>query len=384
MEQGLESGTQELHTNKQKRPAMLVILLLVIGCLVLFAVAGKLFFDRNVQVAPTGKKPSGPYETLVKDNEEFIRAESFLKDDKLDLAEEHYKKALLSSRTTDEEGQILYKIAVTKTRRDPMGAITIFKEIAADPRFGNLQRAYAVQRMAELFRKNSSREVTKEIFTGDPYESFIKEGDERLAYRRLYEYASSFSPLALSAVRAADWYSSGILTLSRQKSLSAEERKLVDEYTKRVRASLEAADHDIERTKNLLNAGALVPDALARKAVVLANMYEAGDTSFSDPEAAFRSAMEVGLIWHNDFQARFTYAAFLARTKGQERKKDIVDLLDNFYDDKAAYSGMVLVFTKEKNNILGNKADIILLAGMDPAFKSFLLTLGWDKKDFGM
>lgn len=348
--------------------------------IVIIVAAGIFYFSRDTK--RTGSR-TGSFEVLIKDNEEFIRAEAFLKNDQWDLAEEHYRKALPLARNSDEEGQIFYKIAVMKTRRDPIGSISILKEIVANQDYSDRQKAYAVQHMGEIFRKNSSHEITRAIFIGEPYATFFKEGDADNAYRQLYEYAASFYPLALSEIRAAHWYSNKILQLSEKKSLSEEEKKFISDSTDRIRFSLEAADQDIERTKNLPNAGALVPVALAIKAIVLADMFEAGDRSFPDPESAFKSAMEMGLIWKDDSASRFNYAAFLARKGDESRRKDIIDLLDDFYTKPDIYVGRALMLTKERDNILGVKDDVVLLAKIDPAFKSFLLTLGWEASDFG-
>lgn len=373
---------QEINTlNKESDQNHRGAWLILFGSLLMVTIvtAGIFYFSRDTH----DTKRTGSFEALIKDNEEFIRAEAFLKNDQWDLAEEHYRKALLLARNADEEGQIFYKIAVMKTRRDPIGAISILKEIVANQDYSDRQKAYAVQHMGEIFRKNSSHEITSTIFTGEPYADFFKEGDADNAYRRLYEYAASFYPLALSEVRAAHWYSNKILQLSERKSLSEEEKKFISDSTVRIRFSLEAADQDIERTKNLPNAGALVPVALAIKAIVLADMFEAGDASFPDPESAFKSAMEMGLIWKDDSASRFNYAAFLARKGDESRKKDIIDLLDDFYTKPDIYAGRALMLTRERDNILGAKNNVILLAKIDPAFKSFLLTLGWKVSDFG-
>ena len=382
MEQKINAAAPEMSADNQNRRPISVVILLTVISVALLVVASTFLFDRNAPRSPDGESITNPYEALLQNNEEFSRAESFLKNNQLDLAEEHFRSALPLARDANEEGQTLYKIALTNTRSDPAEAIAILKDIASSTRYSNIQRAYALQRMGELFYKNSSHEITELIFTGVPYASFLEEGDEKLAYRRLYEHASSFYPLAVSELRVGLWYADEILKLAQKKSLSSQEKQLVVKYTEFVRASLEMTDRDIERTRNALNAGDLVPGALARKAALLAMMREAGDLSFADPEPIFKDAMELGLVRNSDPTPRYYYAVYLAKTAGESRKADIVDLLDNFYNESDAYEGMIGVFTKEKNNVLGNKKDIARLANIDPAFKALLRTLGWSEADF--
>ena len=358
---------------------------IIIGVLVIAVVitAYFYFFKPKITPAPVTTK-SDPFSSLMEKNSDFAEAEKAAKAGDLQKAEALYQSALEKAQHIDERGQIEYKIADVNTNRDPIKAIGILKGIAANSQYSNIQRAYAIQQMGEVFFKNSTTSVTTAIFTGDPYSSFNKEGDSRLAYRRLYEYAASFYPLSMSEVRASVWYSSEILRLKKTKTL-AEQLTIKDEllgYRKKVLGNLELADRDIERTRTAPNAGLLIPYTLALRAAVLGYMYESGDRSFPDPEIAFKEAIGAGLLIKGDGPARLQYAVFLARNYGAKRKDDIAKLLAPV-GTGPEYAGLRRVFTNEKNNVIGSKSNFILISQIDPDFRKLLISLGWDPtKDF--
>ena len=63
---------------------------------------------------------------------------------------------------------------------------------------------------------------------------------------------------------------------------------------------------------------------------------------------------------------------------GEKRADDIKKLLGDFYQKDVYKNTTIVRFIKnEKNNGLGQKSDIILLAKIDAKFHDFLLSLGW-------
>lgn len=327
------------------------------------------------------------YQSLIAGNDAFKEGERLLRLKEYDTARSFYTNALDLAENVNEEGQIKYKIAtVDKLQRNFQTAADGFKEIIADGGYSDQQRAYAVQSLGDTYYRANDPKTTQHIFTGEPYATFMSEaeGNTAIAVRKLYEYGSSFRPLAIAEARIGFWYAVEIGKLSRRDELTEEEEILKEEYTQRVRDALLNIDSDIARTQNLPNAGSLIPEALARKATVIAIMTRAGETSTGDPIEAFDTALNASLLRGpgTDSSVRYAYAAHLMLTDVEGSTEKIKSLLSPFYTDRDAYSLMLRFFSNQRGNTLGEKNIIKRLGGVDPQFEALLRDLGWTEDDF--
>ena len=320
------------------------------------------------------------YTQLLEKNEEFSYAEGLLKSGEYDEATDYFKLALEKAEGYKEEGQLKYKIALSESNGSkPIDGIVLLKEVAANENYTPTIRAYSAQRIGSLLYSYNTPEIKEEVFKDDPYKGFIADGDYSLALRRLFEYASAFYPLGVSELRIAKWYSAEVLRLSIKGVSDNETRNKIDEMKSIIRQRLVNADKylfDIAKDEQVR---VYVPEVLYRKGNVLADLYLSGDKNFGDPEESYKQALSVLNISPSaEAAAKVRYAIFLARMYGKERIKDILSLLRDFYSGtKYESTGTVRSIGNEKNDILGNKDDYLLLARFDPQFAQFLRTLGW-------
>ncbi|MEK7662175.1 MAG: hypothetical protein AAB355_01575, partial [Patescibacteria group bacterium] len=284
--------------------------------------------------------------------------------------------------TAEEEAEIKFKIADAKYQAGNIsGAIADIKESAANEKYSKRSRAYAVEFMALMFVAYGKTEATAEIFKDEPYKAMYNPKDIYLSYRKLFEYSSSFYPVAVSQAHIANWYANRTLfLLSKEKVPSAETLSEIEAMKIIIRNNLVNVDKDIELTKTFSGGmSILVSVALERKAIVVGKMVRAGDTSFGDPERLFEEAhaahLSRGVYDGYNF---YHQASFLAFAYGDKRKADIQKLLSNYYaNDKYKNTPVFNFFAKEKNNVLGSKPILIKLSALDPNFKKLLIELGW-------
>ncbi|MEX2013345.1 MAG: hypothetical protein WD897_00305 [Parcubacteria group bacterium] len=336
-----------------------------------FAVGAAIFIYYNFFQKP--QESLSFYDNLVASNNDFAGGESFYKVGDYTRAIAAYEDALDDAKTPDEQGQILYKIALAHiSNYEPFKAIPIFKEVAAGLNYPLTTRAYAVQSMGQAFYSFSDLNVTAEIFKDEPYKSMYDAEKIPLSYRKLFEYASSFYPLGIPETRIAQWYAQSIVSGRSEKILFAKNI---------IRLKLENADNDVARTRGREEKGGnYIPEILTRKAYVLGLLSQAGDESLGNPEEAFAEALMVAqVVPAYEAQAKYFYALFLAEKYGSERSQAIQSVLSDFYQTTRYKDTAIVQFIKnEKNNTTMTRTKILLLAELDPQFKEFLKTLGWD------
>lgn len=336
--------------------------------------------------APVSKYSSTntPFSALMASNSDFLTAQNLMRAGDYTGAIASYRKALANTSDPVLLGQIEFKLAVaTALSGDKIGAIKRYKEIAANAGNTLVLRAYAVQAIALLYNTTIDRSLTSEIFSDQPYKSFVVPGDDLLSYRHLYEYASSFYPLALPETYIAFWYARHLTTLS---TISSTSPQVVSDMAI-IKLKLKNADVDIERTRNDPNANGVIPDVLAHKAFTVGALASIGLWSPTDAETAYKLAIATfasfGSPVGSDGYARYFYASFLAHTYGSKRIADIETLLKPLYTDPAHSQYVTTSFFKnvrDKNDYL--KKDVQGIARIDSGFKSFLVSLGWKSSDF--
>jgi tetratricopeptide (TPR) repeat protein len=342
------------------------------------------------------------YDQLFANNEEFRKAQEAMAKQAYDEAADHYRAALQSAQ---DPGQVAYIRLSLGTALNLNGnrldAIAIFKELAADATAPDMLKAYAVQymgRMLNSYGKTSEGDtLRREIFKDRPYASMVDSDDDSLTIRHVYEYASSFYPLAISELRIADWY----LKYMQYNGLSTTTPPGSD-YVQLVLQKITSAEADIARTNNFA-AGPLVPEALERKAVVMSQLAHRGVLSLEEAVAAYQAALDAyaasDLPQREDSSVRFAYAGFLAHTHGailygQEAfPAKVHEIISPLYLEPAIYArstmGMNLPplrtarsTTEPKTVSENNKLRAMQIAFVDTGFKEYLLALGWSENDF--
>ncbi|TSC63274.1 MAG: hypothetical protein Athens041674_270, partial [Parcubacteria group bacterium Athens0416_74] len=285
------------------------------------------------------------------------------------------------------------------------GAIRELKKIVADPSANEVFRSYAVMRMGSIFYVYGYGQyagpIVEETFKGEPYASFRKDGDIYLAYRRLFEYSSSFYPVALSELRIADWYANDI------RSKAASSTKAAGPTYDELRPELEivlkklaSAARDAKRVEKDPNEMGLLPDIYVRQGEIIAKLAflarAAGEPvltqvgkqgiTFEIAEKSYKQALflrstqgaEKGL----DGMERFMYASYLQRYF-PERESDIKEIIAPFYKTNVYQTAPVSIFLRAQSNAdtWMNKS-LVGMAAIDPQFKGFLMSMGWTEADF--
>ena len=328
-------------------------------------------------------------ENLVEENKNFSLGENFLKTSDGANALKYFQEALKEAKSLDEEAQIKYKIALSyDLLGDPTIVVTLLKEIISNTNYKAPIRAYALQYMARLFNISGDANIHTEIFKDAPYADFYKEKDLKLAYLRLYEYGSKIYPLGIIEMRIADWYADSVSKALREEKGDATKlakqpsrQATLEKEREIIRKKIVSADMDIQKTRSDVATRTYVPEILFLKGNVLAKLHLAGDFSLGNPEDAYKESLEAaqGNIAF-EAAARYHYASFLARAYGKDRRDDVKKLLSAFYADTAfSNSAMYKVIAREKNNALGLKNHIVLMASLDPEFKTLLRQMGWER-----
>lgn len=305
-------------------------------------------------------------------NKNFREAERLLNADNMEAAKPFYTEALKYASTPVEISSAQYKLSLTETQTDPVSAVARLKGIIEDEVNTDLDRAYAAQRLGLLYYRNSDPSLLPIIFSGEPYAGFYDKNDVFLSLRKIFEYSSSFYPVALSELRAAIWYAQAI----------ANDPSLADAYLPIVETKLTNADLDIERTRYVSGPDVLINEALALKARVYAALHRSGYDY--DYETAMQEAITTALASGNtgtDGPARYAYILNLFLYE-EGREADIINLLQPMVTNINDYPAFKRMFERERNNVLNQKKDLVALGEAVPQFKKLLLSLGWTEADF--
>lgn len=344
---------------------------------VLVAAGAWWIFDNGNQVSA--------YEQLITTNESFAQGLQSAADGNYENAATSFNEALQEAKTTEQEGQILSRLATIKDLSgDHIGAITEFKKIAANAAYMPATRAYAVQYMGMMHHRESDSKIdealAQAIFKESPYEAMWVPGDEALSYRHLFEYASSIYPIAYSDIMIADWYAAQLAV-----STSTPETEV---YKKIVDAKLESAEHYIAKNEqeDYLPGTSMVPISLTRIAVVKRRLAQAGLVSPEVAVTAFERALDSykkhGYLPGADGFARYYYASYLS-TLNPPRLPEIFNTLSPFFSNPSYLSSPIALYFKAgRMNSQGQKDTLQTLARLDASFKEYLVKLDWSERDF--
>ena len=301
--------------------------LLIAGLVVVSALIAVWYFGGNLF---SQSEPRIEYFALLEESASFAQAEEMFGKQECERAAPLYEQALVDVKNETQRGHVMFKIALCSYLTDDyVRAIPIFKDVGANPANKNFTRAYAVQYLGTSHYAYADAKIDEEIFRDEPYRSLWVEGDVRLSYRHLFEYASALYPLAISELRIAEWYA-GELFL-KTDMLSAEEK---DRYHGVINAKIASAETDIARMRGVPGEAIGLPAVFNRKAMVLGTLAQLGDIPASEAEDAFKAVLAAydERSSRLDGYARLYYAIFLARMYGAERAPDVRNILSKFYD----------------------------------------------------
>lgn len=358
----------------------------------LLVAAGVFLYWENI--ANNGKYSSSntPVTVLSQQNQDFAAGNTYQTQGNYMEALQSYQKALSQAQDASQKAVIEFRIALAAERSGNFSqAIQGFKKIVADQSSypdSVLLRAYALQDMGYMHYQyhsgNQAQTIFDAIFSDTPYSDFKKKAgsDSGLAYRYLFEYATSFYPLAYSEARIAVWYSNNLVgSLGGATTTQAGGSNLAA-----VRLALQRADADVQRTKDASDTSMWIPPVLQLEGVALGQLANVGAADPTQVEAYFQQ----GLLWEKKEQYKpgsfttYDYALFLAKQYGNKRVKDIQNLLSVFNSSNTSnINPSVIAYFKPAAGGASSmlSKNFALLAGLDPDFKTFLMSLGWHASD---
>ncbi len=124
---------------------------------------------------------------------------------------------------------------------------------------------------------------------------------------------------------------------------------------------------------------------MVRRSSLYITLYNDGLVSAQDAETACQDAVNIYASTGQsqfDGYARYYYGVLLSEL-GASRASDLQKDLAPFYTTtQYQNSAAVSFFQSEKNNYLGQKQRLVAMAQLDPKFKTFLISLGWNGSDF--
>ncbi|MCE9541238.1 soluble NSF attachment family protein [Candidatus Kaiserbacteria bacterium] len=351
--------------------------------------AGSIFYYNSIprHKVETYSTPHTVASVLVQQNRDFSIAETYRNQKEYQKALEYYQKALLTSQDVSQEAQIKFDIALmTELLDNYTDAIQMYKQIAANPGYYAEVRAYAVQEIAIMSNNfyDAVHEIRAETFKDQPYASFLHDDDYTAAYAKLFEYAVSIYPLALSESYIAYGYAKKIAALNAATTTPEGEENVLH-----ITQALQAAQSDVSRMQQTPREASVLPAVFSREAQVVAYMAKVGVPGYtlSQAEDLYNRALAGNAVLGvqpGSFQA-YTYALFLAQNY-PTRLGDLKNILSIFSTQNSQdIAPDVEIFYKTirtDKTQASNKKDTALLGRLDPAFKAYLISLGWRESDF--
>ncbi|MFZ2167599.1 MAG: tetratricopeptide repeat protein [Minisyncoccia bacterium] len=365
------------------------ILVLFLGAVGFIAIVAVSWYVYTTMSAPTYSIKNTPRSVLAEQNQDYTAATAFKKEGKYDLALESYKKALASAEDQFQIAQIRFNIAgMNEELGNYKEAIAELKEIAADTTNHPVARANSVQEMGLMYYVNTDTSVREtivaETFKDEPYYSLRIGNSLNMAYTKLFEYAGNLYPIGLSETRIAYGYTNELLNTLKGATSTPQGKA----YISIIMQSLQAADADIDRMKNIPGEAALIPETLIREGSILGRLATAGVADPKQAEPYFKAGLAFGVTlgYKPGSFNTFNYAAFLVDQYGTTRVADIRTVLSafrvgneaNIYPDVANFYKTARADT----SLAKSKKQIIAMGRMDASFKIYLISLGWKSSDF--
>lgn len=360
---------------------------LSIGILViiaLIAISAFLLYQKSQSVGSRYTVTNTAYRLVSLANPDFRQGANYLDEKNYIAARQSYEKALSVAQDQTQKNLANYYIGLTYERGGEYAkAIQIYKQIAATD--GGYGRQEAIQAIGEMYyiHPEARAAIVSETFKDEPYSSFKSGSDNELAYRKLYEYAVSIYPIGLSEARIAYWYANDVAT-----KLKATTTPQAMSEIDIVKQSIAKADADMQKNDQSNSVEKVFDTSIyVLEGRALGKLASVGVGSAADAEAAFKKAVALADASGTYGIVRYRYAEYLANTFGAKRRTDIQELLSVFVTGSTSRKLTPEVQTlfrgaRTEQVFSSAKKSLVKLAQIDPAFKTYLISLGWHEADF--
>lgn len=285
--------------------------------------------------------------------------------------------------------------------------INILKNLAVDSNYSNGWRAVALDRLSVYGNDIGFKLSKKYIFNDGPFKPLIKENKLGIAIRRLYEWSDDLFPMVNPNYQIAHWYLVQLVEDRENKNLSQDKYK---EYLSLAKERIKKGETNFKRSPLWLYDWERLVLIYQLHGKVLGKLFLLKEyNNKKEIEESFKKAIEVYKEKFNIASLPipaskisapslkrllpstvFYYAAFLAETDGEFRKKDIKIILESIYDTelmKPKNFSFYGFLKNEKNSAHDkhyHKREILLLANLDERFKDLLKQLGWSDEQLNI
>ena len=309
----------------------------------------------------------------------FLAGEGLLQEGEENFADARafFEQSLEQAGTPEDEAHVLYKIAFTYTYENPEESIARMKAIAADERYPDQQRAYAVQHLYSIY-KHHLNDITLDtvIFSGEPYASFYAEGDLDLAFRKLSEYGISFGVAPYLHADIGKWHSTQMEALDDEAAY--EEHKRVAEE------QLVILDDFIANQANSRNEKDMLERAIVDRTEIIGNLAIAGLTEHQLEYArAFVKSFDHLTSQHLRGLQTYHFAHFALRQNDDAGFLLVKPHLEELVTNIDSYSSLKETLIMQGQGQVSGKETTVFIAQKYPPFKDMLLRIGgWQDADF--
>ena len=313
--------------------------------------------------------------SLVERNESFRQADQILYTNP-QLALEKFKGALLNTKNQIEKEQIWFKIALAQElNEDIVPAVNTLKNLADSATSSPLIKAYAIERMGLMFYTRNDPKVLTEIFNTEPYKNFYEAKNPDASIARLFEYGTTFFPLAETQARLAITYGEEYIRLKGDSNPMAEE------FKNKMTQALLLAEQDATRVADDPNNKHIKGEVTLRKAILAGKLIHIDEKPFGEPEELYEKALALATINGPGYEAYaiYYYATFLNHYFKDEKKDKIVSLLSRYYLNRNYFAKTnVYDFFKNEASAEGAAHNALKSLGeLDKGFQNLLIELGW-------
>ncbi|MDP2837987.1 MAG: hypothetical protein Q8O53_01790 [Candidatus Moranbacteria bacterium] len=273
-------------------------------------------------------------------------------------------------------------------------SISLLKEIVAHPSnpiYINSKKATALQAMERLSFTYRGPTIQALLIETEPYKSFDTDGTLRTFQKNLLSYSESLYPIAGVETRLASLYARDMAEYVQNAAQDTTLKLKIETQKNTVQKLITQGDVSIKELEGLKAYPLFtkdIPETLLFKAIAAQYYFEAtGESPFGNIETLYKkaiaSAEEINPKKIPGLHLYY-YASYLSTLNDPARYDEIKSLLKRNYTqenylERTAGKGL---FATEKNNILGEKQNIIRLAKIDSDFKEILVKLGWTEADF--
>ncbi len=321
---------------------------------------------------------------LQQTNADFNSGLTYQINGNYDLAIPYYQKALAQEASSTLSAQVEMYLGVSYQHTgDYNDAINLFKQMDAQWTNWPLMRAYAVEELANTYYYDvANQNITTQIFSTAPYSSFGPSSTTTVdeAYRNLFAYAANIYPLGIPETRVGEWYAYNLFkTLHEATTSPAGIKDLA-----MINSTLQYTDLDTQRIKSDPTSETDLPEILGREGVIKAYLTRMGINEALSAKENFQEASGYESASGEEPGVVEFYRAVGYYLIDPTDTTDIDSALSVFVP---ANSSKILPyvnyeFQAGETQLQPTHDWCVGLASVDPAFKEYLVSLGWQESNF--